>query len=51
MADTTGLAALVYKLQQRHGSLATDLADLTQFVRAHIEAEAERGTAAPAPVW
>ena len=51
MADTTGLAALVYNLHQRLGSLATDLADLTQFVRAHIEAEAERGTAAPAPVW
>ena len=52
MADSTAtLAALVYKLQQRLGSVATDLADLTQFVRAHPGAGAGRDAVVLAPVW
>ena len=46
--STTTLAALVYKLQQRLSSVATDLADLTQFVRAN---GAGRDAVVPAPVW
>jgi hypothetical protein len=64
MADSAAaVAALVYRLRDRldklqdvvndrqRASLAADLADLAQLVRAHITAEEERSTAAAAPVW